>query len=657
MLRSEALNIISEFQENKELNFNQAVDFYKKLLDIVKEYPEYSEYVMPTVAYSANRSFMCGDIMSTAVKTFTAASENLSNEEICRNFDIAMKQNAQFALYFAEGILKDKPELAEYIFRKAMDDVDNADSNGGFRYKRVAVRCIEQSRDNASAMLSEVMQHPKMRTDAYLELSKIYMAHPELSEQIFRELESPDLVSSRYGAFYANLADIAVCNVGCEEAECEGSVFINTDETQFDSVEDLNRAIGLIEKYIVKEDNNSASLNTAFRSLGKIMVNFPSRTQQIKDIIEKGLEHPKNNTISRKTAWREMNDYEKLRSNVTYYERGEKTEDCPYGIKKLEEVSPDEVCILVLGGDGVRAEKDINGYMSSVYQLMKENDLEQDVKICGVVYDFGDFYNPNQARTKMMERYHRSIKLEQQLSEDTINPRYVKDIFDKMILPRISKNNGDEKLDVKDAAQKIRKLNIVAHCHGAYTALMLEEMMQQKMKELGYSKEDSDYIQKQMLVIAQSPYCPLGVSKSTFVSFFSAKDEETSHYNYFEDAIKAIKKSEKIPLSYFPGKRGEMFLAHEIGGGADEHNYWGFQTNSTMSEDGANLIKTEARVLVNGVEGALSRRPIEDVAFLAATDDRSEKLMEQMAENGEKLYRKMCAMTMAVAKYRAEYEK
>jgi hypothetical protein len=45
-------------------------------------------------------------------------------------------------------------------------------------------------------------------------------------------------------------------------------------------------------------------------------------------------------------------------------------------------------------------------------------------------------------------------------------------------------------------------------------------------------------------------------NKARHSSFFSAKDEETSHYNYFEDAIKAIKKSEKIPLSYFPGKRG-----------------------------------------------------------------------------------------------------
>lgn len=475
--------------------------------------------------------------------------------------------------------------------------------------------------------------------------------------QIFRELESPDLVSSRYGSFYANLADIAVCNVGCEESECEGPVFINTDETQFDSVEDLEKAIGLIEKYIVKEDNNSASLNTAYRSLGKIMVNFPSRTQKIKDIIEMGLEHPKNNAISRKTAWREMNDYEKLRSSVIYYERGEKTDECPYGIKPMEEISPDDVCILVLGGDGVQGEKEINGYMSSVYQLMKENDLENDVKVCGVVYDFGDFYNQNMARTKTMERYHRSVKVDKPLSEDTLNPKYIKNIFDKMILPRISKNSGTEKLDTKDAAQKIRKLNIVAHCHGAYTALLLEEMMQQKMKELGYSKEDREYIQKQMLVVAQSPYCPLGVSKSTFVSFFSSADMETSHYNNFERAVQSIRKSEKIPLSYFPGNRGEMFLAHEMGDGADEHNYWGLQINALMTEDGVNLIKTEARVLVNGVEGALSRRPIEDVSFLAATDDKSEQLMEQMTKNGEILYRKMYAISTAIAKYRTEYEK
>ena len=85
--------------------------------------------------------------------------------------------------------------------------------------------------------------------------------------------------------------------------------------------------------------------------------------------------------------------------------------------------------VLVLGGDGVRGEKEINGYMSSVYQLLKDNDLEQDVKVCGVVYDFGDFYNQNQARTKMMEKYRRSIKMDKPLSEDTINPKYVKDIF------------------------------------------------------------------------------------------------------------------------------------------------------------------------------------------------------------------------------------
>ena len=118
MLKSEALSVISEFQENKDLSFNQALDFYKKLQEIVAEYPEYSEYVAPAVAYSSGRDFMCADIMPTAVKTFEAASKNLSNEEICNNFDLAMTQSPRFALSFAENILKDKPELAEYIFEK-----------------------------------------------------------------------------------------------------------------------------------------------------------------------------------------------------------------------------------------------------------------------------------------------------------------------------------------------------------------------------------------------------------------------------------------------------------------------------------------------------------------------------------------------------------
>ena len=76
-------------------------------------------------------------------------------------------------------------------------------------------------------------------------------------------------------------------------------------------------------------------------------------------------------------------------------------------------------------------------------------------------------------KTKVME-----------LSPETTDPKYVGEIFDKFLLPRISTDRGRRRLSADEAALRVRRLNIVAHCHGAYTALRLEEMMQEKMKEL-----------------------------------------------------------------------------------------------------------------------------------------------------------------------------
>lgn len=88
----------------------------------------------------------------------------------------------------------------------------------------------------------------------------------------------------------------------------------------------------------------------------------------------------------------------------------------------------------------------------------------------------------------------------QKATIDEYNPQYVDSLFEKAILPRISSLNGKEKLSVEEACKRIRKLNIVAHCHGAYVALKLEEKMQAKMNELGYSNEERKQIQSQMLV-------------------------------------------------------------------------------------------------------------------------------------------------------------
>ena len=74
-----------------------------------------------------------------------------------------------------------------------------------------------------------------------------------------------------------------------------------------------------------------------------------------------------------------------------------------------------------------------------------------------------------------MKRQAKIDEIVQEATADEYNPQYVDGLFEKAILPRISSLNGKEKLSVEEACKRIRKLNIVTHCHGAYVALKLEE--------------------------------------------------------------------------------------------------------------------------------------------------------------------------------------
>ena len=119
------------------------------------------------------------------------------------------------------------------------------------------------------------------------------------------------------------------------------------------------------------------------------------------------------------------------------------------------------------------------------------------------------------------------------------------DLFKKVILPRITLHNGKGKLSTEEACQRIRKLNIVAHWHGGYTALKLEEKMQEAMTLIGYNNDERKKIQSQLLVVAHAPACALGVSKSQFVSFKSVYDSDTPLKNNFFDRYIESRKAEE----------------------------------------------------------------------------------------------------------------
>lgn len=330
---------------------------------------------------------------------------------------------------------------------------------------------------------------------------------------------------------------------------------------------------------------------------------------------------------------------EKL-SNSTYKTRGEKTQENPHG---WYDFVPDvnKPCIFMLPGDGTSGDYGANAQLKKIVELLKARGCEKEVDACVVVYDFGiKFYeNKQEARNLLMNKYNRGSKKNtssrEQPESEIINPEYIDDIFEKFFENRVSDNDG-ERLSYNEACRRVRNLTIFAHCHGAYTFLKLEEKMQQRMKELGYSDAERQGIQKQMLCAAYAPYCPLGISKSTMLSFCCAKDTVVRHGNHFQDGIRYLNNNNRLQFSYFPKEKGEVFVAPSFMiDEMDGHNFiWHFpkrkeifydlkpssQSNWIAENDPIKssqaLTGMLGNVLVNGAICAIEGTPLPDTKEL-----------------------------------------
>ena len=224
------------------------------------------------------------------------------------------------------------------------------------------------------------------------------------------------------------------------------------------------------------------------------------------------------------------------------------------------------------------------------------------------------------------------------------NPEYIDRLFEKTILYRISENG--QKLPVEEAQRRIRKLNIVAHCHGAYVFLKLEEIMQQKLKDLGYTPKEASDIQKQLLCVAYAPYAPLGVSKSTMISFASAKDTEIWHQNTFHQQIRDLNQKGELNFSYFPDKKGDIFVAPSVIKNEKEeleHNFSNcISPYHELTKDGQNMLRFSRNAIVNGIKSSILNIPLGNIQSLVCGENlTAREIFQQALENGLKTYQNM----------------
>lgn len=369
-------------------------------------------------------------------------------------------------------------------------------------------------------------------------------------------------------------------------------------------------------------------------------------------------------------------------SSIEIGMRTDKTEANPYGYVKVASIPEDEVCVLYLGGDGADTDRTANGYAKIIENEILA-DIDAKISVYSIKYNF-DGHKKTVARQISNIKHRAEVlisqakidEIVQKATIDEYNPQYVDSLFEKAILPRISSLNGKEKLSVEEACKRIRKLNIVTYCHGAYVALKLEEKMQAKMNELGYSNEERKQIQSQMLVVAHAPACVLGLSKSQFVSFKSVYDSSTPlKGNFFDVYIENRKCEERKRFAaeenkdetkikenrwfdfepcFFNKKQGNLFMikqkykwVDEEGPfmiNSDEHNNVQYK-DATQTKEGRLLGWFSKNILQNGIKNSLQQDsehialpPLEELILddNPQTREKALAVFDKMKANGLK---------------------
>ena len=366
-------------------------------------------------------------------------------------------------------------------------------------------------------------------------------------------------------------------------------------------------------------------------------------------------------------------------------ERCETSEKAPFRIRVAQPIEPDEVCVLILPPSNGRkfSLKGHNGMLKRVDNFVKNNPEFNggDVRVCMAVCHFGNFHEDKIARDSLWyeltsPHYFEEFKsdIPEVSREEILNPQYIEDIFNMAILPRISKDDGKSRVEQQQALRNIRKLNLITRCHSGYVAMKLEQLMNKKMDELGYSKGEQKQIKSQMMVLCYNPDCPKSLSEFYMVSIESAQDSHNKYNNYMREWLLMAPKDfgvcympknwgrtlmcsqiDKYGIEGNPPRQRKLMSAEEWFNGTakakttdeiGEHDWIGFEPTSNMSKAACKMQKFANNILINAVKNSLSQDetgfvPLPKIQNLAASNGREKYDFAEAAIIGYRLEKQM----------------
>ncbi len=255
---------------------------------------------------------------------------------------------------------------------------------------------------------------------------------------------------------------------------------------------------------------------------------------------------------------------------------------------------------------------------------------------------------------------------------EDFSPEYPYEMFNKILLPRITNENG-MRLPIDTALRRARGINFICLCHGAHVMHVMEQKMTDTMRELGYTPNEIRRVMSQVLVVAFAPSCALGQSKFQFIGFTSAYDHIVDMpnnwiYKYIkENCTKEVIMFNEgspdwkwnMPPMFLGGRNGNTFVVkqrfkypnettgpNKISG--DEHNDAHFDPEYGATNDGQLLALLAHNVLINGIRNSFDQDngfkpmpPIEDLVLNDINDDNTRNIFMKMVVNGNEFMGKV----------------
>lgn len=288
------------------------------------------------------------------------------------------------------------------------------------------------------------------------------------------------------------------------------------------------------------------------------------------------------------------------------------------------DVPIDQLAVVILGGALTTNDRAGYGYIQHIAPVVAQGG---GANVFCAIYDFqsldpmlvkANVFRKNGKRYTLDEDKSTAIRKEDELKQIYANepiPGYILDLYDTLFDTRIVPDNP------KQTIANFRNLIFYTHCHGGVALCQLSDLLEQGLKDAGFSENHIQTIMKNVVAIQHNPTGPLHGTKFTTVNFASVSDDTL---NWHDDISKQILKQDTLVPTYVD--KVKLFVAGKlkIKNGAEHGFSDGYKNEpgeKRLTDNGKIIFGAEQNALKNAVRAVHNHQPVPSPEILVSGDE------------------------------------